>query len=93
MADQPKKTGVYEASGSASTAAGNAGPDAIPSNDTGTAPTGAATGAASSHTSTGSASTGSASTSTRASGVAGVPTWAWIVAAVVAVVILAMMLF
>lgn len=77
MADQPKKAGVYDAPGSSSTSSSQT--DTNPSSRT--APT--------LNSLEGIGTQGSASVKSSAA----VPTWAWIVAVVAVLIILAMMLF
>ena len=81
MADQPKKAGVYDAPGSTSTSSSQT--DTNPGSRT--APT--------LNSLEGTGTHGSASAKSSAGMFAAVPTWGWIVAVVVVLIILAMMLF
>ena len=79
MADQPKKAGVYDASGSTSSSQTDTNPGSR------TAPT--------LNSLEGTGTHGSASTKSSSGMFAAAPTWVWIVAVVVVLIILAMMLF
>ena len=81
MADQPRKAGVYDAPGSTSTSSSQT--DTNPGSRT--APT--------LNSLEGTGPHGSASVKSSAGMFAAVPTWAWIVAVVAVLIILAMMLF